>query len=172
MNPVYDGWNTWFVMPVNPDPWAIGPLGVGKKNGKYYPYVGRNVQLASYKEAVRDLMAGVNMLTAGEYSLTFYFWRRLDGSGKNSKHTADATNLQKATEDALQGVLFDNDRDVRHVESWLMQQSEDAPSVVVLRACLFESLPSPVLPPGVVEQWTAATRQAEAPAQNVWPPRG
>lgn len=167
-----EGNNTWFVLAVNPDPWAIGPLGVGKRNGKYFPYVGRNTQLAAYKDTISSLLEGVNLLPQGEYSLTFFFWRRLESSAtdRRRKHAADTTNLQKATEDALQGVLFDNDRDVRHVESYLVSQTEDTMPMVVMRASLYAGFRPEIIPHSV---WTEVESKMKQPEQddNVWPPR-
>lgn len=164
----------WFVLPVNPDPWAIGPLGVGKKGGKYYPYVGRNAQLAAYKDAISSLLENVAKLPQGTYSLTFFFWRKLDSSDSDSrrKHTADATNLQKATEDALQGVLIDNDRDVHHVESYIVSQSADTPPMVVLRASLYTGFNPDLIPPEVWPEIENGMKPPAAPDENVWPPRG
>lgn len=125
----------WFILALNPDPWAIGPLGVGKKSGKFYPYVGRNNQLHDYQQAVKEELSEVTVqLPPGKYSLTFYFWRRLDEHEAGKKHQADATNLQKALEDALQGVLFDNDRDVRDVRSVIVEQSTTVEPCIVIKA--------------------------------------
>jgi len=143
----------WFVLAVNPDPWAIGPLGVGKKGGKYYPYVGRNNQLRDYQEAVREALSEIEMLSKNSlYSLTFYFWRRLDEHQDGKKHQADVTNLQKALEDALQGVLFDNDRDVREVRSVIIEQSATADPCIVIKAELWEGHDPSEIPDYVWEQ--------------------
>jgi Holliday junction resolvase RusA-like endonuclease len=136
----------WFVLAVNPDPWAIGPLGVGKRNGKYFPYVGRNNQLHSYKEAIASELA------EGTYDLSFYFWRRLDEHASGRKHVADATNLQKATEDALQGILFDNDRDVHRITSTIVEQSDITVPRVVISAQLWVGLDPVEIPNHVWEQ--------------------
>lgn len=142
----------WFVLAVNPDPWAIGPLGVGKRGGKYFPYVGRNNQLHSYKEAVAAELAEVHPLPEGTYDLAFYFWRRLDEHASGRKHIADATNLQKATEDALQGILFDNDRDVHRITSTVVEQSDTTKPHVVIRASIWDGLDPTEVPNHVWEQ--------------------
>jgi hypothetical protein len=73
----------------------------------------------------------------GTFVLYFYFWRRREEyqtpqARSHRKHEADVTNLQKATEDALQGVLFKNDKDVREVHSVLIAQGPDVePGVVI-----------------------------------------
>lgn len=124
----------WIHLSVNPDPWAIGPLGVGKRNGKYFPYVGRNTQLHAFKEAVREELEllQVKPVPYDTYALKFFFWRRLDSHAGGKKHVADATNMQKALEDALQEVLIGNDRDVRDIQSVIVEQGSDVkPSILI-----------------------------------------
>jgi Holliday junction resolvase RusA-like endonuclease len=142
----------WFVLSINPDPWAIGPLGVGKRNGKMFPYVGRNTQLDSYKQAIKEELREIEPLPQGDYELNFYFWRRLDEHGSGRKHIADATNMQKATEDALQDVLFDNDRNVRDIRSVVVEQDSDTTPCVVIRARLWQGLNPEEIPEHVWEQ--------------------
>ena len=160
----------WFALDVNPDPWAIGPLSVGKRGGKFFPQVGRNSQLAAYKDAVKELLAHVEMLPEAQYSVTFYFWRRLDGNKTTKKHVADATNLQKATEDAIQGVLIKNDRDVRDVRSVLVEQTPETQGRVVMRIGLWQFFDPMEIPANV---WSVMKEQEEHPLltlENVWPP--
>lgn len=160
--------DTWYVLNINPDPWAIGPLGVGKRNGKFFPYVGRNTQLAAYKEAVRDLMTVYRPLDPGEYTLTFYFWRRLDSHASGKKHIADATNLQKATEDALQGILFDNDRDVHDVRSVVVEQGSDVRPLVIVRASLWSGLDPNEIPTEIWEQVDKVEQPTLFEDRNTW----
>ena len=127
----------FIVIPVNPEPWAVGSLGIGKRNGKFVPRLSPNPQLVSYKEAIKEHLADEEMLPPGKYALEFYFWRRLDqyeleSGRKHRRHVADATNMQKATEDALQGVLFDNDRDVQWIHSLIMEQGPDVDPKVAI----------------------------------------
>jgi hypothetical protein len=44
----------WYVVHVNPEPWAVGPLDLGRRGGKVYATMGQNQQLAAYQEAVRE----------------------------------------------------------------------------------------------------------------------
>ena len=156
----------WFFLAINPDPWAIGPLGVGKRNGKYYPYVGRNAQLAAYKEAVAEEMREVVKLPEGKYELTLYFWRRLDEHAGGKKHEADATNLQKATEDALQDVLIGNDRDVARIQSTIVEQGTEVKPCVVIKAQMWQGLDPHEIPDHIWEQ----IDRAELPSlfDNTW----
>lgn len=164
----------WYYLPINPEPWAVGPVGVGKKNGKFYPYVGRNNQLDSFKQAVKEELQtqGVKQLAEGNYKLTFYFSRRLESNTSGSKmNYADATNMQKATEDALQGVLFDNDRNVSDVRSVILQQSETAkPAIIIEAEYLSEGAVSMFeLPLDMLDKYDAPDDLQTS--DNVWPPR-
>ena len=128
----------WFHIPINPEPWAIGPLSMGRKNGRMFPKVGRNQQLHAYKEAVAAELADTTPLPEGEYRLEFYFWRQIarytDTKGrKQSRNVADTTNLQKATEDALQGVLFSNDRNVKSILSTIVEEGPDVNGQILIR---------------------------------------
>jgi Holliday junction resolvase RusA-like endonuclease len=114
-------------------------------------YVGRNQQLDAYKEAVREAL-GDQELQEGQHVLHLYFWRlrseyTTPQARTHRKHEADVTNLQKATEDALQGVLFANDRDVRAVHSYLLEQGADVePGIVIgLEPYYEQPLPEAVL---------------------------
>lgn len=127
---------TWYYIPVSPEPWAIGPLGVARKAGKLIPYVGRNTQLASYQEAIKEEI-GEQPFLEGKVVLEFYFWRQraeyqTHQARSHRKHEADLTNLQKGTEDALQGVLFKNDKDVSNIHSVMVAQGPDVEGKVVI----------------------------------------
>lgn len=160
----------WFSLDVNPDPWAIGPLGVGRRNGKLYPYVGKNAQMDAYKQTVKELLVDSRPLPEGEYTLTFYFWRRLDSHESGRKHQADATNLIKATEDALQGMLFDNDRAVRDVRGVIVEQHAEARPFVVVKAEMWEGFDPTQIPDHIWEQIS----EIDSPSLNFdndWPPK-
>lgn len=126
----------WLHLPINPDPWEVGPLGVGRRNGKMYPYIGPSAQLKAYQEAIREELESqsITMLEGDFYKLTFYFWRRLDEHEKGRKVHADATNMQKATEDALQGILIGNDRNVLDIRSRIVAQGPGINGRVVIHA--------------------------------------
>lgn len=124
----------WHFLWINPEPWTSPSIAVGRgKGGKPYPQVYKSAGLAAYQQAVAESLAGRNMLIfdpGTPIALEFYFWRRLpdyttDKDRRARKHVADATNMQKALEDALQGVLFENDRDVKSIRSIIMEQEHD-----------------------------------------------
>jgi Holliday junction resolvase RusA-like endonuclease len=126
----------WFLLEINPEQWAIGDISVGRKNGGLFPIVGRNAQLYNYQQGVKELLDGIQMLPEGKYRLEFFFWRQqitYQGTRKKvKKNQVDATNLQKALEDALQGVLFGNDRDVVDIHSVIVEQGPNVKPMVVL----------------------------------------
>ena len=120
----------WYWLPINPEPWAIGELGVGKRGKKAYPYMSPNKMLEAYQNAVREELDArdVQVLELGEYDVKFFFWRRLDeyelpSGRKSTRHVVDATNMQKGLEDALQKYLIDNDRNVRRISSEIVAQN-------------------------------------------------
>lgn len=126
---------------LNPEPWTSPEVGIGRRNGKPYPRFYSNEQMKNYKAAVQSETEA--QLPPGwepcdeNVSLTLYFWRALEPyqtpqARRSRKHEADATNLQKATEDALQGVLFTNDKNVIHVESWIMEQEHHTEPLIVI----------------------------------------
>ena len=131
----------WFYLNINPEPWAVGPVGTSRREGKMTAYVGRNQQLDAYKEAVKeclgDLLSEHDALYTGQFTLKFYFWRNIaeytsPQQRTTRKHEADGTNLMKATEDALQGLLFANDKDVRRSTWEIVDQGPDViPGVVI-----------------------------------------
>lgn len=160
---------------VNPQPWAVGPLAMGRRNGKMFPKMNRNEAVHDFKEAVREQLHGhVQKLPPGEYDLKFYLWRRLDSyvaeSGrKAAAHVADATNMQKALEDALQGIVFDNDRDVRRIFTEIVEQGPDVvPGIAVYATSFLKTeLPHAVqhVRKGALTRSTVTER-----SDNSWPP--
>jgi Holliday junction resolvase RusA-like endonuclease len=129
----------WYVIPgINPVPWTSPEVSIGRKGGKVFPQVYASAELKNYKtalaEEVQEKYPDVDVIE-DEIALRFFFWRRLDemrGNRRRKGHVADATNLQKAAEDALQGVLFKNDQQVVHAESWVMAQHDAVEPLVVV----------------------------------------
>lgn len=166
----------WYILDVNPEPWAIGPVGYRRLNGKMSAYVGRNQQLDAYKEAVREAIADqAPRKVDGPVDITFFFWRNraeytTPQARTHRKHEADATNMQKATEDALQGVLYDNDKDNIHVESWIVEQGPDVEPRVVVRCTSAGVFDSNIIPDHVWDKIDRTdTRTGRAlPGSNEW----
>lgn len=126
----------WFALDLNPEPWSLGPVGSARRGGKIVSFVGRNAQLHAYEEAVKEAI-GDQTWVEGPIELRFYFSRvrseyTTPQARSHRKHEADLTNLQKATEDALQGVLFKNDKDVKSVHSVMVDQGPEVQSYIII----------------------------------------
>lgn len=143
---------------INPEPWTSPDVSVGRRAGGHaYPIVYKSEALRSYQEGIKSLLEGKPTLIfdpGTPITLEFYFWRQLpdyttDRERRARKHEADATNMQKALEDALQGVLFENDRDVKRIYSEIMEQGHDTEPRIGIRIGLWTG-PS-VLPVAVPE---------------------
>lgn len=178
----------WFHLPINPEPWAIGPVGYRRSGGKMGAYVGQNKQLNAFKEAVREEVAsqwgGLPPLE-GAIQLEIFFWRqRADYSTPaarvHRKHEADVTNMQKATEDALQGILFHNDRDNLDVHSRIIAQGPHDVGQIVIGIRVLEDdwrdealAWLPVAMRTKVSSFVPGASPVTAVEEaNVWPPRG
>ena len=134
----------FLILKINPEPWAIGDVGIHRKGGKVEAHVGRNVQLSAYQEAIRDeaeYYLGDNRIPGTPFEvpvrLEFYLWRQQivyeSVSGKQvQKHRVDATNMQKALEDALQGVVYKNDTQVVDIHTVVMEQGPEVEPLIVV----------------------------------------
>lgn len=169
----------YYYLDVNPEPWAVGALQLGKRNGKFFPKIGPNQQLKAaqdaIKEAIQSLPATPSLRPSGRFiTLRFYFWRQMEewlteSGRKTSSHIADATNMQKGTEDALQGILFENDRDVRDVQSVIVSQGPDiTPGIGV---CIEDWFGSDI-PEQIASVRGLVLTQKPATSDNSWPPSG
>lgn len=126
---------------INPEPWAIGPVGTRMNKGKRVAYVGEEAVLKNYQQALRTEFESIQLppnVINEPSELEIYFWRRLDkyefdGGAKHQRHVADTTNLVKGTEDALQGILFPNDRLNMVIHGHIVEQSPSAdPGLIIL----------------------------------------
>ncbi len=119
---------------LNPEPWAIGTVTPRKGGARIAP----NANLVAYQSAVKEELEDVHMLPEEYRNIKFYFWRQqaryvsMDDKIR-SRNQADATNMQKALEDALQGILFENDREVRKISSEIVEQGYDVePKILIV----------------------------------------
>lgn len=141
----------WYLIDgINPEPWTASEGSIGRKNGKLYVQYHKQEGLRMYQAALQEAferdyphvrpIGGNNV----RIELQFYFWRQLvnyeSDSGKSvQRHQADVTNLQKATEDALQGILYVNDRDVQRVTSMIMEQMPRTQPAILI--CVAPTVP-------------------------------
>lgn len=138
---MHEGSDQWFVIHANPYPWKVPNFTVSRrKGGGFYPKAGRDLGLHTYKEAVAEQVRSQSpRMIDGEIELQFWFYRELTryktATGRKGKRNeADTTNMQKATEDALQGILFENDNKVVRVASWRVEQAESTTPMLIIRA--------------------------------------
>ena len=134
---------TLLITDVNPTPWMAPDLAIGRGNGgKTYPMAYSPAAMRAYQDAIKESFdqaypdheafpKGTPLIVA------FYFWRKLDTyktkTGRNqTAKRADATNMTKSTEDALQGRLYVNDVDNVATVGFVVEQSTDTePAVMV-----------------------------------------
>lgn len=130
----------YLVEDLNPEPWTASEGSVGRKGGKTFVLFHKPTQLRNYQEALTEMFKQQNpqaRLYTGNLELHFYFWRELASyetpTGRQGRaHIADATNLQKSTEDALQGILYKNDRDIRCIQSVIVSQTPSTiPAILI-----------------------------------------
>lgn len=133
---------SWYLISgINPEPWSASEASIGRKNGKVYPHFHKPEQLRQYQESVKDMFMEQNpqaVKVTGDIELVFYFWRQLTAfeltEGKKNRRSAyaDATNLQKALEDALQKILYENDRDIKSVRSVIVEQTQETEPAILI----------------------------------------
>lgn len=141
-----DSSSEWYLLEgINPEPWTTSEVSLIKRSGRLIPTLHKRENLRSYQEAVKEAFQSAypNVVTEespveeSPVEIDFYFWRQLASYQNDADKTvwrkqADATNMQKATEDALQGILFKNDNQVEAVRSTIMAQGADvAPAILI-----------------------------------------
>ena len=128
-------WTQYAVWGINPEPWRTP--GIPKRG---YPV--KDGKLQAYQDALADEIVEQNKVTMhdGFLVVEFYFWRNTQFN-----KPADATNCQKATEDALQGILYLNDKKNRRVTSEIIEQSTETEPLILIRVSNWE--PSVIRPP-------------------------
>ena len=132
---------------INPEPWEMGTVTSGFKNGKRFSTISPNDTLVAYQNAVKEALEDFEPLDPAAVldavKLTFFFWRQrtkyINASDRIiTKSSADSTNLGKGLEDALQGVLFKNDRIVRDVRSVIVAQGTDVEPKILIKVEAFD----------------------------------
>jgi Holliday junction resolvase RusA-like endonuclease len=127
----------YYVLDINPEPWDLGSLGVARRGGKMRATISPNQQLQAYQEAIREAIRELDPeMVSGSVRLKFFYWRNLATYRTESRTVhrkkPDVTNMNKATEDALQGILYENDRDVTDVQGVLVQAGTEVHGAVVV----------------------------------------
>jgi Holliday junction resolvase RusA-like endonuclease len=132
----------YYLQGINPEPWEAPTASMARhrQTKKLYISMTKSSQLRVFQEAVQtsfketypEVIPGTE-----ECEIDFLLWRRLAqsdaGDRKIRAHIADATNLQKALEDALQGILFVNDSQIRRIETIIMEQNQEVEPAILIR---------------------------------------
>jgi Holliday junction resolvase RusA-like endonuclease len=122
---------TYHLSGINAVPWSPGESSIGRRKGKLFVQVSKNSDLAAFQEAVKEELPLQNenvQMFSGPLAVTFWVWR-----STSHRQPADATNIQKALEDALQGVLYENDAANREVRTVLVDQSTTSVSHIAIQ---------------------------------------
>ena len=114
---------------INPEPWAIGTINAW---GKGKASMSANPKVVNYQNAIREELENQGFTEypfAGGWPLDveFLYFRSTEHG-----NVADVTNLNKATEDALQGILFGNDRHNRRVAGEIIEQDPHVDHVGII----------------------------------------
>jgi Holliday junction resolvase RusA-like endonuclease len=134
----------WYAIEgINPEPWEASQAAIARNNGKPFIQFYKPKQLVAYQEAIKEGFPSQNPDAVmyppdAELDVRFYFWRELAPievlvGKKRRTNVADGTNLQKALEDALQGLLFKNDRHNKRVWSEVVQQGQEITPFILIR---------------------------------------
>ena len=126
---------------INPEPWRSPSLGITRRGGKVQPAAYQDENLRAYKEAVHECVSealrnadeldALPVFPKGmDLAAHFMFWRQLESydAGTKRRHVRarpDVTNLQKAAEDALQGLIYHDDKGNRRISSELVECGPD-----------------------------------------------
>lgn len=171
----------YFILPLSPEPWVVPPMSPGRVHGKLIVKAGRDEQLASFQDAVREVLARWLIdhpqwdeffpMEGVDVKLTFYLWRTMSEykTSKDlthSRHQADATNMQKGLEDALQGILFVNDKQVQDVRTVIVEQSPETEPGIAIE---IEPFTGAVVPEYLLNEVKMAQQQAHTvSSDNEW----
>lgn len=130
----------FYIEGINPQPWTASEGSAGRKDGKFRITFYKAAGLEAYQAGVKEEMQlhyPEVVPRAGVFALEFWFWRQLEttelDTRKGHRNQADATNMQKALEDALQGILYTNDRNAVTVCSHVVDQQADTKPRILIR---------------------------------------
>lgn len=168
---------------VNPEPWTSPSLGTKRVGRKIVPVSFKNENQRAYQEAVHELLEEALAELGIEYPVfgagvdlfaEFTFWRQLDrfnvgDQGRTRvRKRPDLTNMVKATEDALQGLLYVNDQAILVQSNHLAGVGPEVePALLVCIESLGSALPPLAWSPGQ-ERTEIKARGREATSRSVW----
>ena len=147
MTPFHDnGYRcSWFYIEgINPEPWTAPEFSTGRKNGKIFTQAYKNAGLAAYQEAIKEsLLRNYPDVEGFTHQITLEFFLRRQivqykGESKAvTKSHSDNTNMQKALEDAIQGILIENDREVVDIRTVLVAEGTEIEPQIIIKVSTF-----------------------------------
>jgi Holliday junction resolvase RusA-like endonuclease len=127
---------------LNPIPWQASNGRIGRRGGKPYVQFYKPENLTNYQEALAEVIGQAQPFPpfpkGTPLDVTFLFWReREQYHGQSGKlvtaSRADTTNMVKATEDALHGIMWADDVDNLAVHGYTVAQGKDVtPRIAVI----------------------------------------
>jgi Holliday junction resolvase RusA-like endonuclease len=143
----------YVVHDINPCPWMAPKLGVARSRGGVYPVAYPTDEMKVYKAAVQDYFAEqyptVPVFVDAPLYITIWYWRSLNFGGQR-RNRCDVTNLNKCLEDALQGVLYANDRHNRIVAGVMVEQAPHIAPKMIIRVQDGSEIPEYFTPPELI----------------------
>jgi Holliday junction resolvase RusA-like endonuclease len=139
---------------INPQPWMAGKLSTKRAGHRVLPIQFKDENLRVYQEALHEsaaealsrLEAPLPLFPKGTLlRVHFSFWRKIEQytnleTGKvTTPKVPDVSNMVKATEDALQGLFYFNDRDNRVVTGHLVDVGPDVEPIVMVAIEQYEA---------------------------------
>lgn len=133
-----------FIKGINPEPWTSPKLGTKRAGSKVLPMAYKDEGLRSYQEAIAETV--LDLLTANDIytplyveetlRVQFHFWRQTESyqgmNRRNTRSRPDVTNMVKAIEDALQGIVYKNDQNNICVAGNLMAIGPNVDPAIVI----------------------------------------
>lgn len=133
-----------YITDIQPEPWTVPDISTGRNpaTGKVYPIMSKKPPLRGYQaqieENIRTAYPDLPMFPDdAKLTLHVVIWRQIEqyqtAKGANrSRMRADATNILKATEDALQKLVFKNDVGNVKVISEIVEQEKETRSGLLI----------------------------------------
>lgn len=133
--------NIYHITGINPEPWTASQAARGKTHISFY----KQAKLVAYQQAIKEELPLQNghifqYPKDTPIRIEFFLYRQLDGDDEKKQRAnwADATNLQKSTEDALQGILYDNDKRNRDVRTVVVEQTPETEPHITIIVWIFD----------------------------------
>ena len=133
--------NRYDLEDIEPEPWVAPKFTHFNQRVQVY----KDSKLSAFQQAVKDEFDRQNpghSFHTGSLAITFWLWRSTD----SIRHVADATNCQKALEDALQGILYGDDVANKDVRTVIVAQGEQVRPYIIIEIDEFKIpmyVPSP-----------------------------